>query len=344
MMAMTSLVELNPFEALPIGCLFLDYNFYMNYLIVTLAPLVVLAVLGVIGWRKPHTRGIVETAMLTVIFLLYPGTAQKSFRMFKCMELDVGRDNELRRYLRTDLSVDCDTNDHRWMQCYAGSIICVYTLGVPLWLSYLFFRRHRATLLHLARMEDARRMQWNVLQLKRHDARGSYSRQHGRFSHWLRQQQHEVDHRLRMLMGARQRPVGEARGAGGGEVTLTRMLGMHNHNKTFDLHKADEESLPLVVRRLVHGYAFHAYWYELFECFRKVLNNPASLMCPASMCLAAPPILVSHCAHTLICAQSEPEVILLTKSISSPDPTAYAPTPLSISSNTGCFCWVPCPD
>ena len=285
---MTSLVELNPFDALPIGCMLPDTNFYTHYLLVTLVPLVVVVFLGILGCRKPHTRHIIDTAMLTVVFLMYPSTTQTSFRMFKCTELDIGGDHELRRYLRTDMSIDCDSKEHRWMQCYAGSIIGGYTFGFPLWLSYLFFRRHRATLLHLARMEETRRMERDILKLKQLDRRAStpdrsHSRPHVRFFKWFHQQQHEVRHRLRMLAGTPhpQQPVrGEATGTDGGEVS--RVQEMHHRSKTLkSLHKADEDSLPLVVRTLVHGYAFHSYWYELVECFRKVLNDTTSLLYPS---------------------------------------------------------------
>ena len=33
----------------------------------------------------------------------------------------------------------------------------------------------------------------------------------------------------------------------------------------------EEKDLPLYITRLVAGYEYRVFWYELFECFRKVL-------------------------------------------------------------------------
>ena len=43
------------------------------------------------------------------------------------------------RWMRADLSLDCDAPLHSSMQIYAFLSICVYTLGTPFLFGYLFF-------------------------------------------------------------------------------------------------------------------------------------------------------------------------------------------------------------
>ena len=62
------------------------------------------------------------------------------FAAFQCEELSDGS-----RWLRADLSVDCDSGTHSAFQAYAGLMVLLYPIGTPLYYLYLL-RRNRAAL------------------------------------------------------------------------------------------------------------------------------------------------------------------------------------------------------
>ena len=78
------------------------------------------------------------------LFLVFPGCVSKVFATFTCIDLEeVGRS-----YLRSDLSVDCTSAEHRAMQFfYALPMLLCFPVGVPL-LLFVVMWRHRARLHH----------------------------------------------------------------------------------------------------------------------------------------------------------------------------------------------------
>ena len=81
------------------------------------------------------------TALLfLVLFLIYPSTSASIFATFQCEELSDGT-----RWLRADLSIDCDSTTHTGFSVYAALMILVYPIGTPI-LYYVLLRRSRAAL------------------------------------------------------------------------------------------------------------------------------------------------------------------------------------------------------
>ena len=62
---------------------------------------------------------------------------------------------------------------------------------------------------------------------------------------------------------------GKRLSAMGNAGRLSIHMGSDRPAAAFDRELAGE-SLPTFLRRLVAGYEYRIYWYELFECFRKV--------------------------------------------------------------------------
>ena len=132
-----------------IGC-FLEVDFHDRLLWTTIAPVVMMGLLG--GTyavalhrhrRSPETvlRDIrhkhVSTALL-VTFLLYSSVSSVVFQMFACDDLD---DDKI--YLRADYRLECDSPKHRALQVYAGLMILLYPVGIPgLYAFLLFSNRH----------------------------------------------------------------------------------------------------------------------------------------------------------------------------------------------------------
>ncbi|CAM9682270.1 unnamed protein product [Pylaiella littoralis] len=77
------------------------------------------------------------TVALTMAFLLYSTISTVIFRTFTCDELDdVGE-----RYLRADYGIDCDSSRHRAFQIYAGLMILVYPIGIPIAFAVMLWRK-----------------------------------------------------------------------------------------------------------------------------------------------------------------------------------------------------------
>ena len=79
-----------------------------------------------------------RTLLFLVLFLIYPSTSASIFATFQCEELSDGT-----RWLRADLSIDCDSRTHTGFSVYAALMILVYPIGTPiLYFLVLFPKRH----------------------------------------------------------------------------------------------------------------------------------------------------------------------------------------------------------
>ena len=129
---------------------FLEVDFHERLLWTTIAPVVMMGLLGGTyavalrqHYRSPQTvlRDIrhkhVSTALL-VTFLVYSSVSSVVFQMFACDALD-----DDKYYLRADYRLECDSLKHRVLQVYAGLMIFLYPVGIPsLYAFLLFSHRH----------------------------------------------------------------------------------------------------------------------------------------------------------------------------------------------------------
>ena len=139
------------------GCLWPDINFHDRLLFTTLGPLIALAYLGatyafaVVKTKKQpvqaspshvsraDARDRVDTehmfALLLLSFLVYSSASTNIFRMFACEYLD-----DEKEYLRADYRILCTDKNHRALQIYAGIMVLVYPVGIPLMYAILLYR------------------------------------------------------------------------------------------------------------------------------------------------------------------------------------------------------------
>ena len=139
------------------GCLWPAINFHARLLFTTLGPLIALAYLGATyafavakSKKQPiraspthvsreNARERVDTehmsALLLLSFLVYSSASSNIFRMFACEHLDDGNE-----YLRTDYRILCTDKNHRALQIYAGIMVLVYPVGIPLMYAILLYR------------------------------------------------------------------------------------------------------------------------------------------------------------------------------------------------------------
>ncbi|CAN0174738.1 unnamed protein product [Ectocarpus sp. 4 AP-2014] len=142
-------VNLDLGSVLAAGCLWSDIDFHGRLLVSTIGPLVVvgsLALTYLIAVRRNRASGnaaVVEkirhrhqTALLLVTFLVYSSVSAIVFQTFACETLD--DDVE---YLRADYGIHCTDAKHKVFEVYAGIMIFVYPVGIPLLYAVLLFQR-----------------------------------------------------------------------------------------------------------------------------------------------------------------------------------------------------------
>lgn len=134
------------------GCLWSGIDFHDQLLAGTLSPLVILGLLAMtyaVALRRKSTTddGVTEnirhkhlSAVLLLLFFVYSSVSSTVFRMFSCDSLDDGEE-----YLRADYRIMCTDAKHRALQVYAGFMIAVYPVGIPLLFVVLLYR-HRDVL------------------------------------------------------------------------------------------------------------------------------------------------------------------------------------------------------
>lgn len=138
---------------LSVGCV-VDIDFHDRLLVMTLSPLVAMAFLGTtyalaVRRNRCSDPASVEkvrekhlSAVLLVTFFIYSPVSSILFQTFACENLDDGK-----YYLRADYRLECDSPKHEALRVYAGFMIALYTVGIPLLYAVLLFR-NREILLH----------------------------------------------------------------------------------------------------------------------------------------------------------------------------------------------------
>ena len=83
--------------------------------------------LGMRNQNNNHAfRDMIFNFFLILTFLVLPTTSTKILNTFNCDELDDGR-----RFLKADLSIDCDSPEHKVAEIYAFLMISVFPIGIP---------------------------------------------------------------------------------------------------------------------------------------------------------------------------------------------------------------------
>ncbi|GMI40527.1 hypothetical protein TeGR_g4099, partial [Tetraparma gracilis] len=118
----------------PMGCV-VPITYHHQLLGYTLLPLVafaaLLALYKVLSARanrggSNETRDQVFNSFLLLTFLVLPTTSTKILNTFACDEFDDGK-----RWLKGDLSIDCDSTTHKLFEYYAMGMILVFPVGIP---------------------------------------------------------------------------------------------------------------------------------------------------------------------------------------------------------------------
>eukprot|EP00903_Cladosiphon_okamuranus_P020453 g18773.t1 len=128
------------------SCILPALDFYQRLLLTTLAPIALAALLACTYWtaiRRAGASGILRKAAwsrhmaagLLITFLVFTSTSTIAFKTFACDEEAV----EGESFLRADYSLSCNTTKHTWYEVYAGFMILVYPIGIPLLYAYILW-------------------------------------------------------------------------------------------------------------------------------------------------------------------------------------------------------------
>lgn len=143
--------NLNVTWILSAGCL-IESNFYHSLLVSTMGTLAiagfVLVSHAVSRRRCPaHDREAcvkIDQRHASVLFwislLVYATVSSSIFHTFACDDLDNGSS-----FLRSDHSLECYTTTHKIFMAYAGVMVAVFPLGIPLCYAFVLYR-NRASL------------------------------------------------------------------------------------------------------------------------------------------------------------------------------------------------------
>ena len=136
LLAALGVVDLNLGAILSLSCV-VEANFYARLILATIAPLAVLGALAIIyrvailrNGHSIHAKRIARNKHLAVglflLFMVYSSVSYTIFQTFVCDPLDTGV-----TYLRADYKIVCRTRTHVAYMAYAGIMILVYPIGIP---------------------------------------------------------------------------------------------------------------------------------------------------------------------------------------------------------------------
>ena len=163
-----------------------------------------------------------------------PTASQAIFSYFVCDTLNEAGEDGM-RFLRVDFQIDCNSAGYWLFMPYVIMMLLVYPIGVPILYMVLLYR-HRHLLAELRQLE---------LALENHKL--------------------EVERTRQKASSGRATELGEQR-------MMTKLLEAQEvYIKRLEEQIIDLiEQVPPTLRKLTAGYQFKCYWFEVFECFRKI--------------------------------------------------------------------------
>jgi len=134
--------NLKLFDVVPLDCA-VTLDFYGRLLVVTLVPIALSALIMLVHMRASRggeVRRTAFSAFLGLTFMVFPSVSNTVIQTFRCRGFDDGTGDE---YLLANLGFRCGTPAHNLARAYAGLMVALYPIGVPL-LYFVLLWRNRA--------------------------------------------------------------------------------------------------------------------------------------------------------------------------------------------------------
>ena len=273
-LSIITFVEIDLPKLMPMACLF-EVNYFTSLLSKTLFPLLFIMGLFLFGFiaskvcagakdsadwdmdadgeidrdefmqAQPQGKFISDLCNsigFFLIFLLYPSATVATFQFFVCDQFN-GEGESGFRFLTKDYLIDCEGQQHTTWRIYIWGMIFIYPIGVPIYyIANLFINRH-----HLGRL---RRFQIEQEDIAREKA-------------------------------ARRNTISELTITEFERQELMRLLEEAEVERVEKKQEHLERTLPTAVKKLTNGYTWKCYWFEIFECVRKVALIGIPVVFPA---------------------------------------------------------------
>ena len=221
-----------------------------------------------------------------VLFLVYPSCSAAVFQTFMCDEMEDGRS-----FLRVDYSIQCYEEAHARMVAYA-LIMMIYPFGTPLLYALLLYAR-RDQLAFLKRLEHKGSMQLQGLEREEAVRKEQMAKD---VIHTIKQQTRpeaqrgaaNIAHKWRKKTSNGSQgdtggggldepppsppptpPPPSANGNGAVDVDMIRKLRAQGNIAAREKYLTGFASGQ--VKLLTTGYHMRTYWFEVFECLRKIM-------------------------------------------------------------------------
>jgi len=294
-----SFANLDFISMTPIGCV-VPVTYHSQLLVYTLVPLAMFAVLLGLYMRN-KTRAVRDAffnVFLLLSFVVLPTIATKAMNAFDCDELDTGR-----RVLKGDLDINCDSARHHLFQIYAGVMILVYPVGIPLMYFVLLFRARKLLDRGQAGFVNTRLVMLleeteEVLSAKKQKKRGEAPRMVASICGYIAKQA-EIDEasmqgqlieqtewaralpKSLITFVAKQRNVARIFWRMDGKLAVEVTLDEEGaKNEALRLRAEDEETHSTLGRAkfLYDPYEPSCWWFEVFETYRRLLLTGGQVM------------------------------------------------------------------
>ena len=293
-----------------------------------------------------------------LLFLLYPGASAQVTSFFVCDEFD-GLGESGARYLKADLSVDCDGALWYAVLPYVLVMVAMYPIGTPMiFYSILFQNRdllhemQRTELLASASKKSIKSMENLVLAHNGHEALEKFQERQAEIAaasvrRFAKLKAKPVDTKDILAKVAEEakdykpkevptdlneivkrailKIQAKARGAKVRSEMRQKQVDLDNAKLENDRLFASEyatisqeienaanldkrlqdlmQRMPSTVQKLVVGYEYRVYWFEIFECMRKLaLTCLPQLLEPGSIDQLVVTLLMSFCTFSMYVA------------------------------------------
>jgi len=248
----SSVVQLDLPTAMPLGCM-MSVDFTTRLVLRTLLPLIAMLLLFVSGrvvnrFGYGHLGGLLSASWFYILFLVYPSCSSAAFQTFICDTLESGKEK-----LRVDYSVTCWEDEHLRAVAYALVMVVIYPLGTPLLYSSLLYANHE-------QLERIRRVE---LRAMAEDTKLDQHRLSTSAHHWDVHKEATDGSMMHSWTADSDVPQ---------EAVDVNMIATIEANKAAreEAEKLRGELSP-IMQELTDGYEMRCYWFESFECVRKIM-------------------------------------------------------------------------
>ncbi|CAM9578389.1 unnamed protein product, partial [Phaeothamnion confervicola] len=149
-LAVAGVMTMNLQLVVSLGCL-ISFDFYEYLLLVTIVPLLVLALLGAslaVAWTESTSESRWERAVgkhslvfMVLTFLIYSTVSTAVFQTFACDDL---RTVGAKQYLRVDYRIECYNKRHNSFMIYAAFMALIYPIGIPAIYACMMWRQRHS--------------------------------------------------------------------------------------------------------------------------------------------------------------------------------------------------------